>query len=890
MSKRLYGNLERLTAWITLALLTGCGGGGSGSNDGIDLTIGTGDQDPDPVVQDFPVFFVERPYTYNDDGDTVSASQRSLLQFEPGANLMMKARALPSAETINLTARLLGEETDLSLYDVRDLAPDYAGDKILFSLRGPFNPDADDDEQPTWNLWEYDVTRDAFNRLITSDTLAEAGHDREAQYLPDGNIVFTSDRQRTARAILLDEGRPQFAALEEDRRESAFVLHVMQSDGTNIEQITFNQSHDRDVVVSSDGKLIFNRWDNYPGRDVVSLYRSNIDGSELERYYGYHSQESGRDGSVIVFSDPRPLADGSLLIVGRDNDDARPGGDLITIDAENFIDLQQPTFNNTSPSTEGALTSPLADIVNLEDISERGRFSSVWPLDDGTDRYLVTWSQCRLQEGEAIVPCTSERLNDTENPAIEAEPLYGLWILDPTQDLQQPIDTPIEGRMISEAVVLAPRTHPFYMPAFVDNDVQTLINENVGVLHIRSIYDFDGVDTAVPDLATAANPVLTPASERRALFVRLVKPVSLPDDETLEFPRSAFGRSQNELMREIIGYAPVHPDGSIMVKVPANVPFTLSLLNAAGERVSPIHRNWIQVRPGETKQCQGCHTVDSELPHGRIGAEAPSINNGGPFSGVSSSFIIDPGQTYAEAAATNGIPSPSADISFMDIWTDETQRTPDAGFNYRYQSLSTPAPTNSACKPNWRANCRITPHYPDHIHPIWSVNRQTLDDDGITVLQDFTCTSCHSNVDAAEMAMVPLAQLDLTDGPSAAEPDHLKSYRELLYGDNEQILDNGVLVDRTEPAVDNDGNIIFVLDEDGEPILDADGNPVPVLRTFPVAPSLRTRGASSSPDFFNRFRPGGTHSGYLTPAELKLIAEWIDIGGQYYNDPFVVPQ
>jgi hypothetical protein len=31
------------------------------------------------------------------------------------------------------------------------------------------------------------------------------------------------------------------------------------------------------------------------------------------------------------------------------------------------------------------------------------------------------------------------------------------------------------------------------------------------------------------------------------------------------------------------------------------------------------------------------------------------------------------------------------------------------------------------------------------------------------------------------------------------------------------------------------------------------------------------------------------HTGYLSPAELRLIVEWLDIGGQYYNDPFVAP-
>ncbi len=31
------------------------------------------------------------------------------------------------------------------------------------------------------------------------------------------------------------------------------------------------------------------------------------------------------------------------------------------------------------------------------------------------------------------------------------------------------------------------------------------------------------------------------------------------------------------------------------------------------------------------------------------------------------------------------------------------------------------------------------------------------------------------------------------------------------------------------------------------------------------------------------------HTGFLTPGELRLISEWLDIGGQFYNDPFVAP-
>ena len=73
-------------------------------------------------------------------------------------------------------------------------------------------------------------------------------------YLPDGRIVFSSTRQRQSRAILLDEGKPQFAAQDEDHNEPAFVLHVMDADGSDIHQISFNQSHDLDPAVLDDGR------------------------------------------------------------------------------------------------------------------------------------------------------------------------------------------------------------------------------------------------------------------------------------------------------------------------------------------------------------------------------------------------------------------------------------------------------------------------------------------------------------------------------------------------------------------------------------------------------------------------------------------------------------
>ena len=63
---------------------------------------------------------------------------------------------------------------------------------------------------------------------------------------------------------------------------------------------------------------------------------------------------------------------------------------------------------------------------------------------------------------------------------------------------------------------------------------------------------------------------------------------------------------------------------------------------------------------------------------------------------------------------------------------------------------------------------------------------------------------------------------------------------------------------------------------------DADGNPTFITPQLP--PSMAAQNARGS-RFFTVMN-NGTHAGMLSPAELRLISEWLDIGAQYYNDPF----
>ena len=870
-----------------------------GANQGVQIGTGAG---RDPVVIDYPIAYVRTPLVFDeDDGMLEQTDLREVIDFNFGADLFVKDRASTSAPPINVTGDLMQ-----GLAAIKDVEIAFDGSAVVFAMRGPvdINLDLDDENQPTWNIWEYSLETATLRRVIASDLTAEIGHDVAPHYLPDGRIIFSSTRQLRSKAILLDENKSAFEAFDEDLNEPAFLLHVMDADGSNIEQVTFNQSHDLDATVLASGQVVFSRWDHAGPNNVINLYRMNPDGSQLEMLYGQNSHDTGSGGQIIQFTQPRELEDGRIMALIRPFTNSNGGGDIITIDTPTYLENTQPTKDNpgmTGPAQQRATTVNITTVPG--EISQGGRYASVYPIQDGSDRMLVSWSQCRLRDiidplnpplPEDIVyyPCTDENLI---NPLYEeGDPIYGIWMYDPRDETQLPVVPPEEGFTFSEVVAADPRPIP---PTILDTDYRfdvdpDLVQNQEAVIHIRNVYDFDGI--AALDMDALADPAQFTADQRPARFLRIVKAVSLPDDDILDLDNTAFGRNRNLGMKEIVGYGMVEPDGSAMIKVPANTALQVSVLDGNARRITPRHHNWIQLRPGQYLQCNGCHVPQGGLSHGRFdafdSAYAGAQTPGASFNAntVDALFVGDVGETMAEVrarvtCATDGCSSiePSMDVEFDDVWTDEVKsgRLADPSFSYAYVDLTTPPPTTVNCVTQaWAPSCRIVVNYEMHIHPLWATSRPVLDPvTGLPVIDPVTmlpltndCTNCHTPLDAAGMVRVPAGQLDLSDGLSPDEPDQFNSYRELLFNDNEQEVVNNALIDRT---------IVVGTDADGNPI----------LQTVNVNPSMSVVGANASGRFFDRFDAGGTHAGYLSDAEKRLIAEWLDVGAQYYNNPFDVP-
>ena len=895
-----HGLLKLAAMALPMLLVVGCSSATSGHAPGV-----AGGQTLTPGITNFPLAYIRRPVLTKD------IDVRDLITSITGGDLYIRDQSSAAGVEVNVSGSITK-----GLGDVRDLDVSPDGTTVVFSLRLPLNPKKPNTDvtQPNWHIYTYNAATKTVTQL-TNDGIT-AGHDVGARYLPDGRIIFSSSRQLATQSILLDEGRPQYQAQTDNRQQSIFLLHVMNGDGTNQHQISFNTNHDFAPSVLGNGQVIFSRWESTNG-DQISLYRANPNGSGLELYYGANSHATGANiagtnNNIIQFLNARELANGTLVAIVRPFLGTQLGGDIVQINAAGFVEIHQPATPGGAAGTAQTSATTLGVTTDADKPSLGGRFASVFPLYDGTNRMLVSWSPCLVLD-TTVTPNTTNlctAANTSGANVTLAPPQYTLWIYDLDKGTLSPVLSAELGTMVVEPVILQPRkpapvTLVDQAPA--PGQAATMAAAGVGLLDISSVYDFDGVDTATPNIAGVSDPGQAPFYSRPYRFIRVVKSVEIPGKTVRKINNSAFGPAGMG-MREILGYAPIQPDGSVQIQVPANVPFTIDIVDVNAKRITTQHTSWLQLVPGETKSCNGCHTTVNNTSHGRAGLTT-AVNPGAPATGSPfpntnpSIALTNAGATMAQTLSLstctadgktpNGATTPcsqilSSDVVYDGIWTlNTTPPQADAPFAYTYALATPTAPTNANCA-TWSAQCRSTIHYavtlagvatPNlFLQSIWEKASRTNVVNGMTT--STTCSVCHDPVNAMKMVQVPQGQLDLTATASNLDPTVITSYEQLLFAHNAQTLNMGVLQDLLVPVPGPP-----------DPVT---GLPTTIMVPVPLAPPMAAGSAAGSTPFFRMFDgsfhdPVLDHTGYLSPSELRLIAEWLDIGAQYYNDPFVAP-
>src|SRR5277367_1754187 len=335
-----HGLLKSAALALPMLIVLGCSSATTGHAPGV-----AGGQTLTPGVTNFPLAYIKRPVLALSGANKITdIDARDLITSITGGDLYLRDQASAGGAEVNVTSSITK-----GMGDVRDLDVSPDGTTIVFSLRLPLNPNLanTDPKQPNWHIYTYNATTKAVTQL-TNDAIT-SGHDVGAHYLPDGRIVFSSTRQLATQAILLDEGRPQYQAVTDNgpQEQAIFLLHVMNADGTQMHQITFNTNHDFSPSVLSNGQIVFSRWELTNGANQISLYRVNPDGTSLELLYGANSHATGANiagtnNNVIQFLSARQRADGKLLAIVRPLLGTQLGGDIVLIDAAGFVEIHQP--------------------------------------------------------------------------------------------------------------------------------------------------------------------------------------------------------------------------------------------------------------------------------------------------------------------------------------------------------------------------------------------------------------------------------------------------------------------------------------------------------------------------------------------------------------------
>jgi len=186
---------------------------------------------------------------------------------------------------------------------VADLRVSYDGRRILFSRRGGA-------KDPWWHVFEMSADGSGLRQITRGPY-----HDVQANFLPDGRLVFSTSRQG---------GRDEYHGYP------STGLAVMNADGSDIHCIGFNCGRDLEPVVNTDGRILFVRLEDFYSLPKLEFLLEAClpDGTRAEVLYGperraFWAKNIARKGSVgpqsgrhrtVCVSQPQPL-DGKRFLI-----------------------------------------------------------------------------------------------------------------------------------------------------------------------------------------------------------------------------------------------------------------------------------------------------------------------------------------------------------------------------------------------------------------------------------------------------------------------------------------------------------------------------------------------------------------------------------------------
>ena len=372
----------------------------------------------------------------------------------------------------------------------------------------------------------------------------------DACYLPDGRIVFGSSSC--------------FQSVPCERRlDEVSVLHVMQSDGSGVRRVCFDQDHDFYPTMMDDGRILYTRWEYADIAHAFSarLFTMNPDGTEQRAYYG----SSGYWPNRIFYAKPVPGHATKFLGVISGHHGTARAGQLVLFDVA-----------KGRRQAEGVVQRIPGWGQKVEPVMVDGLVDGSWP------KFLHPYP---LSDKYFLASC---------QPAPDSR--WGIYLVDVFDNMVLLHEE--DGSVLFEPIPLRKTPRPRVIPDRVN------LASREATVYLLDVYAGGGLQ-GVPRGTVKKLRLFT-------YHFNYYGTSGIEDYIGMDGPWD---------VRRVLGTVPVAEDGSAYFIVPANTPIAVQPLDAEGKALQ-LMRSWFTAMPGETVSCVGCHEDTNRTPHVRNSASA----------------------------------------------------------------------------------------------------------------------------------------------------------------------------------------------------------------------------------------------------------------------------
>jgi len=338
-------------------------------------------------------------------------------------------------------------------------------------------------------------------------------------------------------------------------------LFVCDGNGKYLRQVGFDQVHTNYPTVTCDGRVIYTRWD-YNDRGQIypqGLFQMAPDGTGQTEVYGNNSFFP----TTILHARSIP-GTGKIVCIFTGHHTRQQG----------WLGILEPRRGRQE--NEGAqLIAPVRETpaAKIDRYGQDGdQFQYPYPLSE--TEFLVTF-----------------REQDAPRFAIYWMDIDGnreLLASDPRISCNQPVP-------------LCPRPLPTVQPNRTD------YREELATVYLHDVYAGPGLAGVERDTIKGLRVV---GLDFRAAGVGSNSNRGPAGGALVSTPISIQGAWD---VKQLLGTAEVHDDGSACFTVPARTPLYFQALDEKGQMVQTM-RSWVTLQPGETFSCVGCHEPKNTAP------------------------------------------------------------------------------------------------------------------------------------------------------------------------------------------------------------------------------------------------------------------------------------